>query len=669
MKKFCDLVMKGGITSGVIYPKLIARLATKYQFKNIGGTSAGAIAAAACAAAQYGHLNGNPAAFDDLNNLPELLAHKDEPNESSMLFNLFQPGVNTRRYYNVLTRGLNLQAGDALLSILEGIAGLFAGTLCIGLLLGSLLFQPFVASLAPGTSSGAAALISLGLMLMAAGFMAFGITGLVKKRIGAVAIWTFVLPILMTVVLKLSTGQSLTWHLFGCALGISVFALIFLTLLLLLILALFASGMLKALHGNNYGFCSGRTAPDAPEQSQGLTDWLARYLNTLANLPSNGRPLTFGDLWGHSDPLKPRLINLEVTTTAISQQMVYGIPFREKLPPFYYDPQEWAALFPDSVMAYLNANSYPITGLPVHSSSGKVLRQLARSADLPVIVAVRMSLSFPLLLSAIPLYAIDWSREASQTSKREQQPVIANRVWFSDGGIGSNMPLHMFDTPLPEHPTFAINLKSEHPDYPIQTPEIADNSGGRIYLPMNNTGGLQRFWFEPDDQMPLGGLLGFFTSMLNTMQSWRDEIMFTYPGFRDRILQISVRPSEGGLNLNMPDSSIQALSRAGEMAADRLIDHFHPDGSGAGKGWDNHQQIRLRTFLGLIQPASTAMEPSLASGAWNATMTGYGASQLSIAKDVLALLQQMGTLQAKYGVSLDTKAPKPQPQLKVSPKI
>jgi hypothetical protein len=35
--EYCDLVMKGGITSGVIYPKAAAKLATRYRFKNIGG--------------------------------------------------------------------------------------------------------------------------------------------------------------------------------------------------------------------------------------------------------------------------------------------------------------------------------------------------------------------------------------------------------------------------------------------------------------------------------------------------------------------------------------------------------------------------------------------------------------------------------------------------------
>jgi len=52
--EYCDLVMKGGITSGVIYPAAAVRLSSKYRFKNIGGTSAGAIAAAVTAAAELG---------------------------------------------------------------------------------------------------------------------------------------------------------------------------------------------------------------------------------------------------------------------------------------------------------------------------------------------------------------------------------------------------------------------------------------------------------------------------------------------------------------------------------------------------------------------------------------------------------------------------------------
>jgi len=37
----CDLVMRGGITSGIVYPRAIANLAETYNFRSIGGTSAG----------------------------------------------------------------------------------------------------------------------------------------------------------------------------------------------------------------------------------------------------------------------------------------------------------------------------------------------------------------------------------------------------------------------------------------------------------------------------------------------------------------------------------------------------------------------------------------------------------------------------------------------------
>ena len=41
--RHCDVVMKGGITSGVIYPKALRVLGTHYRLRGIGGASAGAI--------------------------------------------------------------------------------------------------------------------------------------------------------------------------------------------------------------------------------------------------------------------------------------------------------------------------------------------------------------------------------------------------------------------------------------------------------------------------------------------------------------------------------------------------------------------------------------------------------------------------------------------------
>src|SRR5688572_28157099 len=50
----CDIVMAGGVTSGIIYPGAVSTIARRFSFHSIGGTSVGAIAAAVTAAAEYG---------------------------------------------------------------------------------------------------------------------------------------------------------------------------------------------------------------------------------------------------------------------------------------------------------------------------------------------------------------------------------------------------------------------------------------------------------------------------------------------------------------------------------------------------------------------------------------------------------------------------------------
>jgi hypothetical protein len=96
----CDVIMKGGITSGVIYPLAICELATRYQLHNVGGTSAGAIAAAAAAAAERGrrrHLADptSPAGgYGQLAKLPEQLGTE--------LLSLFRPAPSTRSLFKIM---------------------------------------------------------------------------------------------------------------------------------------------------------------------------------------------------------------------------------------------------------------------------------------------------------------------------------------------------------------------------------------------------------------------------------------------------------------------------------------------------------------------------------------------------------------------------------------
>lgn len=688
----CDLVMKGGITSGVVYPRLVAALSRRYGFRNIGGTSAGAIAAGACAAAEYRRrAHGSDQGFTELARLPTLLNDKSNPTGRSKLFTLFQPAPALRRHFAALQVALNAKYRVAAVAIGVAMLKMHWVFVLLGLLAGGLLLAPMVAGLAPALHPGAS---------VAAGAACVALVGLCGVRAATHLsagrrlrglLWLALLLLLPAALLCAVSGGATGPHWAATSASATVVAAMVFACVLLAVALRFAQGLLAGLHGNGYGCCSGQTPADGSQALPALTDWLSDYLDQLAGLPGSAGPLTFGHLWGSDDPKAPRQINFEVMTSAVSQKMIYSIPFRDGTPTFYYDPEEWRLLFPPSVMAWLDKAQaahpggdsgfeFP-AGVVVQNAQGRPLRALPRRADLPVVVAVRMSLSFPVLLSAVPLYSIDWSRTRNQACRAEidrkakagetiATRITATRIWFSDGGIGSNMPLHMFDALLPGHPTFAVNLKSEHPDHPIQEPETSGNAGGRIHLPTNNIGG-PRHWMEPEDGQALGGLVGFLKSIVDTMQNWRDEIQFPYPGFRDRIVQVSQRPDEGGLNLDMPKESIEALANAGAMAAERLVDRFHPAGKEGGAGWENHQKVRLRTFLGIGQPAMLELSDALARGPWAghlASIRAYDGRRRLVAEEFLHDLEQMGA-KGQGEPSLEAGALKPLAQLRITPRI
>ena len=87
----CDLVMKGGITSGVVYPGAAVELGKHHRFVNIGGTSAGAIAAAVIAAAEYGRQTGRTAA--DLSQLEKVTEQLKQPGFVRSVFQPFKEGA------------------------------------------------------------------------------------------------------------------------------------------------------------------------------------------------------------------------------------------------------------------------------------------------------------------------------------------------------------------------------------------------------------------------------------------------------------------------------------------------------------------------------------------------------------------------------------------------
>jgi predicted acylesterase/phospholipase RssA len=514
--KYCDLVMKGGVTSGVVYPLAVQKLASEYWFKNIGGTSAGAIAAGLTAAAEcLRRRTGTAEGFAQVAELPGQLAR------DGFLLALFQPDPTTKRTFEVLLAGMSAKQANRSVWI----AVIWK------------LILNFSSSFAIATLVPAVICALLGFWLKGS-----WIPYVLIALLGSVIL----VPCL---VLRRAVTEAVT-----------------------------------ALLKNWFGFCSGFDPKSALGRAP-LTNWLYSLLNEISG-QKPGVPLTFGDLWDApsyegEDPKGAELrcveqvqrsINLEVMTTNLTLGCPSRIPFDTK--GLHFSPGECAEFFPAEVVDWM-VNHQASSERTVLSTTGEMLPSLPAMHDLPIIVAIRMSLSFPILLCAVPLYSVDYSLDKNNKQPKSK-PVVAERCWFSDGGISSNFPIHFFDSPLPRWPTFGIDLKSPHPDH--------NNENEYVWLPLENGQGILPTWNRFDSH----GLFGFAGAILNVMQNWRDNLQMVIPGYRDRIVHISHTEREGGLNLRMDAAIIEKMSNRGRRAGEALLNQFD---------WNNHAWIRYRSTM------------------------------------------------------------------------
>jgi predicted acylesterase/phospholipase RssA len=609
----CDIVMKGGITSGVVYPKLVAMLAREYRFRNVGGTSAGAIAAAATAAAEYGRQHGNKGAFDTLEQLPRLLSSGAKNAKGSMLFNLFQPVSALKRQFGVLVSMLN--AKDPLSRVIQGLWGL-------------------VSNFGLWALTGSA----VGLVPLAALYVCFDF----GRQAGGVQVIAAV------------------WCIAVAAISALVAALL-----------RFVFTARDGLIANDFGFCSGlATATHRHEGPEALTSWLFGYYQQLAGLPP-GQILTFGHLWGdlsaapEATPPPSRNIDLQMMTTALNMERPYALPFRTR--EFYFDPRELARFFPDAVVTHLvdHATSPARDGKKVFYQ-GTALVQLPEARDLPIVLGVRMSLSFPILLQTIPLYLVDYTLQRNQG--KEAPELEATRILFSDGGLCSNFPLHFFDALLPMRPTFAVDLTQ----FP---PEHNDPVKDRVWMPKPNAA--VRHYIPPLSTERSWSAFGeVLASMLDAARCWRDNLQQDVPGYRERIVHVRQAPDEGGLNLNMPQPTIEALGNAGSAAADCLIDCFlYAAQPQQAQGWHAHEFIRLRSLLAVLQPnlthLSEVVRAHYASVVRSQSPPVYpfrSVAQQAAAEAILLGLATVATARATGDVDLSIGAPRPAPDLGIDAK-
>jgi hypothetical protein len=430
-----NLVLKGGVTSGLVYGGAIPPLASRYRFRAVAVSSAGAIAAAFTAAAEFARGRGDPAGFERLQAVSEGLP--------GQLKGFFQPARPFRR----LMRALVLLAPGT------GRARWLAALVC---------FWPVMLI---GALAGAA--LSLGLS------GAFGppspVAAVLAAFLGGVA----------------ALAGHGAWLLFAAA------------------------------PRHNFGICSGLSQGEGP----GLTDWLHDSLQTIAfGAAGRAAPLTFGDLSGEGHPIDLRILvtNLTEARPEVTPDLGQGLAYR---------PADWRRLFPTAVMDHLGG-----------SPSGET-PPFPRIADLPVLVAVRMSLSCPALMQAVP--ALDAG---------------GRRVWFSDGGLTTNFPFEVFEREPQDRETLALDLDTMHPGEAAEARVRAFDPAAAVHGP------------------DIGGLPAFVWAVLVALREGHLRGAARAPALKARIYQAGLRPDEGGMNLAMTPDQARNLVQYGQALAAHVLE-------------------------------------------------------------------------------------------------
>jgi predicted acylesterase/phospholipase RssA len=624
--RFCDLVTTGGVASGVVYPWAIVEIARAYRFRSIGGTSVGAMAAALAAAAEYGRRMGNDRAFEPLRRLPGALGEELDDGRTRML-SLFQTNPRGRRLIDLLARlarGRVLADGDP-----------------------DPAFEPSW-MLRSGRATKTAVRVGAELMRAYAQPLIIG-AGIVAV-IGVVLWW-----------LTAEDGAS------GWLRALVLVAACCLGALVFLLIALWGD-VKKGVIDNNLGLCAGGTTepPGTDGKRPGISEWLHEGIQASAGLEARDRPLTFRDLWcapaypgaeglpcSEEDPPSRRSINLQMITTNVTHSRPYRLPMLDETSRLFYRAGDLVSYFPQPIIDAMSKVSRPYRALSESDAAEdpetKEFLELP-GADMPIVVAARLSLSYPLLFSAVPLWAVDYEREEG---KRELK-----RCLFTDGGVSSNFPIHLFDAAMPRWPTFGMWLDRLDPNGPSAVPETpgrgergrsgdglrrapppveqSERRDPDVWLPEPIGEGWSDSWkrFDPlaaygssglPPAMPEGlvpnlkFLAGFLDGILGTAIEWRDRTSFRLPHVRNRVARLMLRKGEGGLNIGMKREQILRMAhRYGTKTGRYFVERFADSKGEASQAWQEQRWMRTVLLLRGLRERLTNLRESLE---WTAAST------------------------------------------------
>ncbi|ANW00450.1 patatin-like phospholipase family protein [Bradyrhizobium icense] len=621
--RYCDLILTGGVTSSIAYPAAVFALATAYRFNSIGGSSSGAGVAALAAAAEYRRRHGSSHGFQIM--LERTAAVADNVHGKTRLAWLFQPEEENRRLFNALL---------------------------------------------PGFAKPSGKLCALAL-------------GIVRSHA--------IVFIIAIIILVIALGAAaLRWIDYSSAFLTGTLSFVGAVIAMLI----FVACEVRRLVRHDYGLCTGSRVGKSPLPP--LTDWLHGLIQEIAGRKVDDEPLTFADL--AKAPGSPRetlndpcsagasSINLQMFTTNVTHGRPYIFPQQEDGevddPPLYFRSSEMRRLFPQRVVECMMRKSSSYDGnakpAPVEPAPVGLLRRVARwfvslvgssvaggedepeeeplyplpREHLPILVAARMSVSFPVLFSAVPLWILD---------ERDKQKPVFRRCLFCDGGICSNFPIHLFDSPIPSWPTFGISLheipQSEQGAARARRPWWSlfrwwrlwrrtlawiwlssqqclgtrwtglPRKYGVVRLPRDHLEGREDQWSEFEAEPgSFDRLSGFFSALASTTINWNDATLARLPGVRERVARVRLRSGIGGLNIRMTGDQIRGLADLGRVAALKLLKRYafpvarpsdELSDDKLSDGWNEHRWVRLNVLR-------DSLATSLAGLTWAASHVGYG---------------------------------------------
>lgn len=617
LDRFCDLVLKGGVVDGVIYPGVLIELAREFRFQSLAGTSVGAIAAALAAASELSRRLGSDIGFNEvLRKVPDELAQPDPKKESqTVLQSLFQTEPALQRLFAAVVDLMSVKRSAFLCAFFTAIRVHYKWVLLGWFLVGF------------------------------AGVLVTTLVGLVLAYFLANQLFV----------------RALTDSLLPAQSFVGVFSHLPFALVTGLLVAVFGFGRTVyreylCLTGQpGFGFCSGLSTDGG--KTEALTEWLHRGIQGAARMELS-RPLTFQDLWDapcgpknvDGTPLE-KSIDLRMMTTSVSHGRPYEMPMVDTSVRLFFSLREWSHYFPPSIIEHLRVvsarysqetidllaggdidgvrqpdvqNSPHVEWIPRYPDCKNCddraccedckddFRELP-VGQLPVLVAVRLSMNVPVLFQALPLWAIDNEGGRKEFPGRHDAPKF-KKAWFADGGLTSNFPLHIFDNPIPEWPTFGVYIAEKSRN---ETQTAPPSINKPYMLTKFHTSGRGEKWFDISEVNTENaskstnpkGFADYLFGVGFAAKDWADNANLRMPGTRDRVVVVYTEGlTQGGFNLKLAGASIKELgyingTKAGEALAKKFLPSepkFNPklEGSAA---WLDHRWVRFNAYLAAVK--------------------------------------------------------------------